>query len=69
MKVFFWTMVAVVAGIWVYSKFGKTASKTAKRTVAALGGLFNGPDVDPTTGGYLAPDAKVGTVEFPAQGN
>lgn len=77
MKIFFWTMVAVVAGIWVYSKV--TAKKGLfSRSNPAPGTTykdgtgateFAGPDVDPKTGGYLPPDAKVGTVEFPAQGN
>lgn len=67
MKIFFWTMVAVVAGIWVYSKVAKPMKSKGIR--GALGGLFEGPDVDNTTGGYLPPDARPGTVEFPAQGN
>lgn len=69
MKVFFWTMVAVVAGIWVYSKVSAKGGAAAKRVRTALGGLFEGPDVDNKTGGYLPPDARPGTVQFPAQGN
>ena len=68
MKIFFWTVVAVVAGIFVYSRFA-SKTKTSKRTAGALGGLFEGPDIDPTTGAYKLPDARPGTVEFPAQGN
>ena len=68
MKIFFWTMVVVVAGIWVYSKVSAKGG-AVKRVKTALGGLFEGPDVDNKTGGYLPQDARPGTVEFPAQGN
>jgi hypothetical protein len=68
MKIFFWTMLAVVAGIFVYSKVAGKKSPV-KRVVTALGGLFEGPDIDNKTGAYVAADARPGTVEFPAQGN
>ena len=73
MKIFFWTMLAVVAGIYVYSRVAGKKPFTPARGTTYKDGTgateFAGPDVDPKTGGYLPPDAKVGTVEFPAQGN
>jgi len=68
-KIFFWTMVAVVAGIWVYSRFAMKGKPMGKRTITALDGLFQGPDIDASTGAYNPPDARPGTVQFPAQGN
>lgn len=77
MKVFLWTMIAVVAGIAVYAMVTKKNMPFSRKNPAPgtvykdkFGDtMFAGPDVDPKSGGYLAPDAKVGTVEFPAQGN
>ncbi len=56
---------AVFVGIWVYRKL---AAKKAS-TGAAPNDHFEGPDVDPVTGGYLGPNAREGTVEFSAQDN
>ena len=77
MKVFFWTMVAVVAGIWVYSRMSTKKSMFSKTNPApgttykdAKGSTeFAGPDVDTITGAYTPPDFRPGTVEFPAQDN
>jgi hypothetical protein len=77
MKIFFWTMLAVVAGIFVYSRITSKKPLLSKKNPAAgttykdgTGATeFAGPDVDVKTGGYLPPDAGVGTVEFPAQNN
>lgn len=77
MKIFFWTMLAVVAGIFVYSQvtsrkrlFSKNNPAPGTQYKDMLGNIqFAGPDVDTVTGGYLPPDAKPGTVEFPAQNN
>lgn len=77
MKIFFWTMLAVVAGIYVYSRitmkkglFSRTNPAPGTVYKDTKGSLnFAGPDVDPTTGAYNAPDAMIGTVQFPAQGN
>jgi hypothetical protein len=76
-KIFFWTMVAVVAGIFVYTQVTKKKLPFSRNNPApgttykdALGNtLFAGPDVDTQTGAYLPPDAKAGTVEFSAQNN
>ena len=77
MKIFFWTMLAVVAGIYVYSRVSAKKPLFSRKNPApgttykdGTGATeFAGPDVDPKTGAYLAPDGKVGTVEFPAQNN
>jgi hypothetical protein len=77
MKIFFWTMLAVVAGIFVYSRVTAKTMPFSRKNPApgttykdGTGATeFAGPDVDVRTGAYLPPDAKVGTVEFPAQGN
>ena len=78
MKVFFWTAVAVVTGIFVYTMLTrKRGAMFAGRqpaegtTYKDKGGatIFAGPDVDAFTGAYLPPDARRGTVEFPSQNN
>jgi len=77
MKIFFWTMLAVVAGIFLYSQVTKKKLPLSRKNPAsgttykdALGNtMFAGPDVDTQTGAYLPPDAKAGTVEFAAQDN
>ena len=77
MKIFFWTMLAVVAGIFVYTQVTKKKLPLSRKNPApgttykdALGNtLFAGPDIDTQTGAYLEPNAKPGTVEFPAQDN
>ena len=78
MKIFFWTMLAVVAGIYVYTRVGNSKKLAFSRGNPAPGTTykdkmgvteFAGPDIDTITGAYLAPDAQAGTVEFPAQNN
>lgn len=76
MKIFFWTMVAVVAGIYVYSRISSKKPLLSRRNPAegtvykdSDGIRYAGPDVDAKTGAYAPPDARLGTVEFPAQGN
>jgi hypothetical protein len=78
MKVFFWTAAAVVAGIFLYTMLTRkrgamfsgrqpASGTTYKDNTGAT--IFAGPDVDPYTGAHNAPDDRIGTVQFPAQGN
>jgi hypothetical protein len=70
---FWFTFLAVFAGIWIYSRYKKTGTISG---VLAFGNLtikpaeasvFNGPDVDPVTGAYVPPNAQAGTSSFPVQ--
>lgn len=77
MKIFFWTMVAVVAGIFVYSRFASKVMPFSRKNPDPKtvykdtdGRLqFAGPDIDPLTGAYNNVTDRLGTVEFPAQNN
>lgn len=76
---FVWTFLAVIAGIYVWSKWqtakatggtisiGPLSIKPAPSPNAAIGGAFEGPDIDPITGAYKAPGAMTGTVNFSSQ--
>jgi hypothetical protein len=77
-KAFVWTFLAVVGGIWLWSKW--TRAKATGGTIAfgpisitpapaspSEAGVFYGPDTDPQTGAYLPPGAKPGTVSFSSQ--
>jgi len=72
-KSFWWTFGAVLLGIWLYSRYKKTGTITGVLTFGDLtikpaeATVFNGPDVDPITGAYLAPGAMPGTSSFPVQ--
>jgi hypothetical protein len=77
LKVFFWTAVAVFGGIYAWSLLTKKLPKSAGNqttTVQTPGGydpqgqiIFQGPDIDPSSGAYLQPGAKPGTVGFGAE--
>ena len=72
-KLFALVAVSVLAGIYLWSKLSGTAKQKIDPTTTYLDAkgtpIFAGPDVDPYTGAYKGPNARVGTVEFPAQGN
>lgn len=73
MKTFLWTFAIVAGGIWLYTKLTGKAPITGSITLGTLTisspqAQFYGPDVDPITGAYLAPNATPGTVNFPSQG-
>lgn len=73
MKTFLWTFVLVAGGIWLYTKLTGKKPITGTVTIGSLTisspqAQFAGPDVDPLTGAYLAPNAAPGSVNFPSQG-
>jgi hypothetical protein len=70
MKAFGFTLVAVLVGIWVWSKLSKPASARVSGSSSTTDNSlpFQGPEIDPQTGAYLPPDAKSGTVSFPQDG-
>lgn len=74
MKSFIWTFLFVAVGVYLYGKLTKAG--TSPGGILTLGPLsikpaesniYQGPDVDPQTGGYLPPGAQPGTVSFPVQ--
>ena len=72
MKTFLWTFFLVAGGIWLYTKLTGKAPITGTVTLGPLTisspqAQFSGPDIDPVTGAYLAPNAQPGSVNFPSQ--
>ncbi len=70
MKAFGFTLVAVLVGIWVWSKLSKPAPGNNGKITDSNGTAlpFQGPEIDPVTGAYLPPSAQPGTVSFPQDG-
>jgi hypothetical protein len=73
MKTFLWTFALVAGGIWLYTKLtGKRPISgqviIGPMSISSAQAPFAGPDIDPLTGAYLAPNAAPGTVNFSAQG-
>jgi hypothetical protein len=67
-KLFIFTMLAVIGGIWVYSKAAKRLAPKGTQYRDPEGSIiFAGPDVDPKSGVYLAPGSGVGSVGFGAE--
>lgn len=76
-KTFLWTFVAVLGGIWLYSRWRSAGAKTTTPSgqiiygdltvTPAKDGVFYGPFVDPVTGSFLGPGAQPGTSSFPVQ--
>lgn len=78
-KPFLFTFLAVLGGIWVWSKWQTAKSTGGSLTLGPLtikpaaspnptvGGAYYGPDTDPVTGAYLPPGAQPGTVQFSSQ--
>ncbi len=68
-RYFFWTFVAVLAGIFAWSRLAPklNAPKNTRpnNTVPVDTGYFFGPNVDPATGAYLEPGATGGTIGYP----
>lgn len=73
MKTFVWTAVVVVLGIYIFNRWTKAAASGGTITFGPISikpsesNVFQGPDVDPLTGAYLAPGAQAGTVGNPVQ--
>lgn len=73
MKTLFWTAVVVAIGVYVWGRLTKAGSVGGTITFgpisikAAESATFQGPDIDPVTGAYLAPGAQPGTSSFPVQ--
>jgi hypothetical protein len=68
-KAFVWTFLAVVAGIYLYSRYkSKKPDPTGTVTIgemtikSKIEGPFYGPAIDPLTGAYLPPGNQAGTV-------
>lgn len=67
MKTFVWTFLAVVVGIFAWSKLAARklpATKGAGNGAPVDTGMFFGPNIDPLTGAYLEPGATPGTVAY-----
>lgn len=85
MKAIVITVLAVLGGLLVYAKLsgkkskfltyfdpqtGKTVKVDSSSVLVKDGKIqFEGPDVDPVSGGFLLGNAQPGTVEFSAQNN
>jgi phage baseplate assembly protein gpV len=85
MKALIITVLAVLGAALVYMKLtgkkpkfltyfdpqtGKTVKVDASSVLVKDGKIqFEGPDVDPISGGYVTANAQPGTVEFSAQNN
>jgi hypothetical protein len=80
MSTFLVTAAAVLAGIWLWSKFamakkvqpgvgpaGYPLSLKIENTTPVDTGVFFGPNIDPQTGAYLAPGISPGAVAYPTQ--
>jgi hypothetical protein len=75
LKPFLFVMLAVLGGIYIYSKLSKkpavgplTTAETDKlNSMFGQGNLF--AKTDPVTGGLVQTGNPAGTVEFSAQGN
>ncbi len=85
MKAIVITVLALLGAALVYAKLsgkkpkfltyfdpqtGRTIKVDAGSVLVKDGKIqFEGPDVDPVTGGFTLPNAQPGTVEFSAQNN
>lgn len=73
MKTFVWTAVVVAIGIYIFTRLTKATVSGGVITFGPISikpsesNVFQGPDIDPVTGAYLAPGAQAGTVGNPVQ--
>jgi hypothetical protein len=70
MKTFIWTFLAVLGGIYVFTKLAAAKKlPSAQGILGSTQGIFAGPDIDQKTGAYTPPGSGAGTVGFTSSAN